>query len=176
MAAHRGVALSHRVPVTVARTQALDLDGVLVIVRTEQPAALLQSGDLFRTLGIGVGEFGLQLAGDVVAAIAADAWAAHGQFARFAVLGEPGDADAGLTGTLQVRQDPEVVAGRAGAGGRRGQPERQDQCRDARGGNCFPSVTHAGSSASQRDVADEDRKSTRLNSSHVKSSYAVYCL
>src|SRR5690606_42164756 len=26
------------------------------------------------------------------------------------------------------------------------------------------------------DEGDEDRKSTRLNSSHVKSSYAVYCL
>src|SRR5690606_40959739 len=28
----------------------------------------------------------------------------------------------------------------------------------------------------ERRVADEDRKSTRLNSSHVKISYAVFCL
>src|SRR5690554_991908 len=27
-----------------------------------------------------------------------------------------------------------------------------------------------------REVAGEDRKSTRLNSSHVRSSYAVFCL
>src|SRR5690606_40702501 len=27
-----------------------------------------------------------------------------------------------------------------------------------------------------RDLVDEDRKSTRLNSSHVKISYAVFCL
>src|SRR5690606_40148842 len=34
------------------------------------------------------------------------------------------------------------------------------------------SETSAGSSATKR----KDRKSTRLNSSHVKSSYAVFCL
>src|SRR5690606_40877161 len=30
--------------------------------------------------------------------------------------------------------------------------------------------------AGQGPVQEEDRKSTRLNSSHVKTSYAVYCL
>src|SRR5437868_12896816 len=30
--------------------------------------------------------------------------------------------------------------------------------------------------AAEHDVVDEDRKSTRLNSSHVSISYAVFCL
>src|SRR5690606_39348436 len=30
--------------------------------------------------------------------------------------------------------------------------------------------------AMQQEVVDVDRKSTRLNSSHVKNSYAVFCL
>src|SRR3712207_6925447 len=30
--------------------------------------------------------------------------------------------------------------------------------------------------AAQREEADEDRKSTRLNSSHANISYAVFCL
>src|SRR5690606_41672368 len=34
----------------------------------------------------------------------------------------------------------------------------------------------ACSSESSRDRGSEDRKSTRLNSSHVKISYAVFCL
>src|SRR5690606_40211299 len=41
-------------------------------------------------------------------------------------------------------------------------------------GVAFPSDVEAGL-ALGRAVA-EDRKSTRLNSSHVKSSYAVFCL
>src|SRR5690606_40537231 len=34
----------------------------------------------------------------------------------------------------------------------------------------------AGLRKDRRDVAGRDRKSTRLNSSHVKISYAVFCL
>src|SRR5690606_41989386 len=45
----------------------------------------------------------------------------------------------------------------------------EDQFRDARGQGLFDGVLD------QRFV-DEDRKSTRLNSSHVKISYAVFCL
>src|SRR2546430_5525828 len=33
-----------------------------------------------------------------------------------------------------------------------------------------------GRSADARDLRDEDRKSTRLNSSHSQISYAVFCL
>src|SRR5436309_15915409 len=41
-----------------------------------------------------------------------------------------------------------------------------------RGDQCWPSTAKAGLSL-QRPL---DRKSTRLNSSHVKISYAVFCL
>src|SRR5690349_22924086 len=39
----------------------------------------------------------------------------------------------------------------------------------------IPSVARDDSCAS-RDSAPRDRKSTRLNSSHVETSYAVFCL
>src|SRR5690606_39936653 len=45
---------------------------------------------------------------------------------------------------------------------------------DGRVKTLHPAV-HAGILA-RRGVAEEDRKSTRLNSSHVKISYAVFCL
>src|SRR5690606_40176275 len=35
---------------------------------------------------------------------------------------------------------------------------------------------HVGDRVHLQDVGGEDRKSTRLNSSHVKISYAVFCL
>src|SRR5690606_41727724 len=35
---------------------------------------------------------------------------------------------------------------------------------------------HAGPLADRLQALEEDRKSTRLNSSHVKISYAVFCL
>src|SRR5690606_42006733 len=37
-------------------------------------------------------------------------------------------------------------------------------------------LAHAGSTTTLYAPRDSDRKSTRLNSSHVKSSYAVFCL
>src|SRR5690606_39456140 len=37
-------------------------------------------------------------------------------------------------------------------------------------------LTAAGTPADEDPAAAEDRKSTRLNSSHVKISYAVFCL
>src|SRR5690606_41725241 len=39
-----------------------------------------------------------------------------------------------------------------------------------------PRVTRRTSPASKRHGGERDRKSTRLNSSHVKISYAVFCL
>src|SRR5690606_41057438 len=36
--------------------------------------------------------------------------------------------------------------------------------------------TEAQSPHVEQQIADQDRKSTRLNSSHVKISYAVFCL
>src|SRR5690606_39492282 len=58
---------------------------------------------------------------------------------------------------------------------------------DIRGGKRFARHTHAGHAAALDDEAfgavaplgqavTPDRKSTRLNSSHVKISYAVFCL
>src|SRR5690554_6996526 len=38
------------------------------------------------------------------------------------------------------------------------------------------SILSAGPSSLRRSVASSDRKSTRLNSSHVRISYAVFCL
>src|SRR5258707_2875709 len=35
---------------------------------------------------------------------------------------------------------------------------------------------HAGADALRRQILQEDRKSTRLNSSHANISYAVFCL
>src|SRR5690606_41275759 len=40
----------------------------------------------------------------------------------------------------------------------------------------LPKSTFSLSQSSSRDRTMEDRKSTRLNSSHVKISYAVFCL
>src|SRR5215475_9883708 len=39
-----------------------------------------------------------------------------------------------------------------------------------------PFRIRAGTDIETAEYADGDRKSTRLNSSHVKSSYAVFCL
>src|SRR5699024_11665558 len=37
-------------------------------------------------------------------------------------------------------------------------------------------LSHSSLSAAERRRSEEDRKSTRLNSSHVSISYAVFCL
>src|SRR5690554_8175889 len=55
-------------------------------------------------------------------------------------------------------------------GGFRGDPQPQKLLVESTGaqvGTAPPQVA---------DYADEDRKSTRLNSSHVRISYAVFCL
>src|SRR5690606_40804482 len=80
-----------------------------------------------------------------------------GQLQRCAVTAAP--AGAGAEGT--------AVTGEAPSGRRRLPPRRRagtpPACRTVRGRR---------SSAARRS----DRKSTRLNSSHVKISYAVFCL
>src|SRR5690606_39299673 len=73
---------------------------------------------------------------------------------------------------------------RAAAGG--GQCPQGPPCHGRGPGSSIPpaaDVVHAGESragASRRECpmtkAGQDRKSTRLNSSHVKISYAVFCL
>src|SRR5436305_11187217 len=37
-------------------------------------------------------------------------------------------------------------------------------------------LKHCGYTLNERPLAKRDRKSTRLNSSHVRTSYAVFCL
>src|SRR5699024_9849325 len=79
-------------------------------------------------------------------------------------------------------------ATRAGCGARRacacsgaplgGRPERQqhthhhDHCHD----HAHPEQHRVGQEGAQQPVHPGDRKSTRLNSSHVASYYAVFCL
>src|SRR5437870_9532749 len=65
------------------------------------------------------------------------------------------------------------------------QAERQDDAAFLRGPNQYNRASRRGSlaadsgrnsKAGSRKVGWEDRKSTRLNSSHVAISYAVFCL
>src|SRR5207249_10402963 len=42
--------------------------------------------------------------------------------------------------------------------------------------NLYEGHDHPGQGGENEDTEDEDRKSTRLNSSHVSISYAVFCL
>src|SRR5690606_41288641 len=68
--------------------------------------------------------------------------------------------------------------------GRRDRDEERDRAEDRAGEHRLPAREHVVTpheEAEQRDgeagESDElDRKSTRLNSSHVKISYAVFCL
>src|SRR5690606_40769628 len=83
-------------------------------------------------------------------------------------------ATAGLPGVVDAVQ-PRNVDQRLGPGLRR-----------VAGRACRPGLRHRGDGAAADDVdhaagargaaRGEDRKSTRLNSSHVKISYAVFCL
>src|SRR5947209_13633948 len=59
-------------------------------------------------------------------------------------------------------------AGRAPVGDRRAQESESDHQR--------LSAAPAGASAGRSRAEAEDRKSTRLNSSHANISYAVFCL
>src|SRR5690349_25039024 len=56
-------------------------------------------------------------------------------------------------------------SGRRGRGSRRGRPRRRR-----------PGGSRAGRRPGPPGGRGEDRKSTRLNSSHVEISYAVFCL
>src|SRR2546427_2485412 len=51
------------------------------------------------------------------------------------------------------------------------QGEDRERCR-----TCAPSRDQQRSDDARRDERDQDRKSTRLNSSHSQISYAVFCL
>src|SRR5690606_40728727 len=73
------------------------------------------------------------------------------------------------------RSDPQRVADRAPAADSARHPERKHRPgRQQRGAARQGRVP--GEDQSRDPHADEDRKSTRLNSSHVKISYAVFCL
>src|SRR5207249_10717130 len=61
---------------------------------------------------------------------------------------------------------------RPGRDGARGSGRRQERCGEAGEHPREPGQAHH----SERDCGETDRKSTRLNSSHVSISYAVFCL
>src|SRR5690349_23895139 len=56
-----------------------------------------------------------------------------------------------------------------------GRPELRHPVRARADGAAHPPAGHHGR-AGQSPADDRDRKSTRLNSSHVEISYAVFCL
>src|SRR2546427_7012569 len=82
------------------------------------------------------------------------------------VFREPGVGDGGRAGGAGGGAAP----GPAGSGGR--PAERPDRDRDGGSGRP-PAVLQSGGRA---DLRGQDRKSTRLNSSHSQNSYAVFCL
>src|SRR5436309_4568903 len=65
-------------------------------------------------------------------------------------------------------------SGGQGPGG--GHPADADRMAPARGAAAEPRQAAQPEPAADRGVGARDRKSTRLNSSHVKISYAVFCL
>src|SRR5690606_40624265 len=69
-----------------------------------------------------------------------------------------------------------LAPARAGARGERAPPRPGTGPERRRLAQSVNLSRHDGSIARQGLVAPRDRKSTRLNSSHVKSSYAVLCL
>src|SRR5215475_4067178 len=84
------------------------------------------------------------------------------------------------TGPTAAEHDECETGG--GQRGRHPEPVPDDE-QDAEGGAPQPDRAEqddqrrrAGDEATGDTHADEDRKSTRLNSSHVKISYAVFCL
>src|SRR5207253_11172223 len=68
---------------------------------------------------------------------------------------------------------PSREAQRAGLRARRGRGAR---ARPGRVGRSHRPTHHGQRAPALRSAAREDRKSTRLNSSHVAISYAVFCL
>src|SRR5690606_39755393 len=69
-----------------------------------------------------------------------------------------------------------VAAGFALGAGRGLAAQRQVDAGQQLGGGLVVSQQHQGAAALLVDALQADRKSTRLNSSHVKISYAVFCL
>src|SRR5690606_40065095 len=76
-----------------------------------------------------------------------------------------------------------VVLGQDGAGAEQAQGRRSGKCAEIHAFSCVVAAAAAARCAArlpgQGSVppgAARDRKSTRLNSSHVKISYAVFCL
>src|SRR5437870_7768966 len=63
-------------------------------------------------------------------------------------------------------REREVLQGRAAEEQQRADRQQRDERRRERAPDRLP----------ERDVRDRDRKSTRLNYSHVAISYAVFCL
>src|SRR5690349_22996017 len=55
-------------------------------------------------------------------------------------------------------------------------PERLPACRADRGRGFFERTAHRVEHGFDNAERQRDRKSTRLNSSHVEISYAVFCL
>src|SRR3712207_7935337 len=74
-------------------------------------------------------------------------------------------------GHLPVAAD----GGQAGRRGRRGEVGGRDP-HLGRGRRPVPVAVHGDQRVRVSPVGDQDRKSTRLNSSHANISYAVFCL
>src|SRR3989442_7693906 len=58
----------------------------------------------------------------------------------------------------------------------RGMPHCDDVGHDLEGGHCVATIHAEANAILQAAKNGVDRKSTRLNSSHVRISYAVFCL
>src|SRR5215475_12408578 len=86
--------------------------------------------------------------------------------------GRGGRGVMGLFLTRRRRRRARLPASETGSP-RRNQPPLRGRGR-SRGGSRRPVPDRAG--GARGDAPRADRKSTRLNSSHVKSSYAVFCL
>src|SRR5690606_42096471 len=69
-----------------------------------------------------------------------------------------------------------AVLHEGGGRGAHGARQRQRVGKRRRQVDCLPPRRQPGDCSGHGEGADEDRKSTRLNSSHVKISYAVFCL
>src|SRR5690349_23382406 len=80
------------------------------------------------------------------------------------------------TTLFRSRIGEEVPAGRSQQPGDTGQSHRREH-RQARGAERqIEQQTRGAEPVPEQAADDQDRKSTRLNSSHVEISYAVFCL
>src|SRR5256885_10466063 len=71
---------------------------------------------------------------------------------------------------------PYTTLFRSASGARRGAQAPGDLQRQTGGANRSPAPAGQGPALGRRAGAGRDRKSTRLNSSHLVISYAVFCL